>query len=351
MLKDAVLRTGAKQDKYIVELALHPAATPIVLTVTPDAELVVRGDTASIGPGYHAHVLATLAPVLDEIDYVWTDEQAPVQPAMCAWLASELRAAPTYRFGIPSTRRFRGDAPILTPLGPRDAAWRDAVLADPVHARDAFAWWDDAPGAEPLSRALLAMSFEVPWREPLDGDERELMTKVDEDLRAARKANPSLALPYAEWKELLFHLGIADEDVDAKASGTPLLGYRRLDLDVDLSGDWRVAIPGAMVGHWEDDGERYWATDGDRAIEFTSLTAKDESDSATLLAVAPERYPVVDRIAETDRVGRAEAYEDEGTPIVIGLMCSAPHVGIITCKGGTRDWALDTWRSLRQVEE
>ena len=110
-------------------------------------------------------------------------------------------------------------------------------------------------------------------------------------------------------------------------------------------------MPGAMVGHWEDDGERYWATDGDRAIEFTSLTAKDESDSATLLAVAPERYPVVERIAEADRVGRAEAYEEDGTSIVIGLMCSAPHVGILTCKGGTRDWALQTWRALRQASD
>jgi hypothetical protein len=33
---------------------------------------------------------------------------------------------------------------------------------------------------------------------------------------------------------------------------------------------------------------------------------------------------------------------------VIGLMCVAPHVGILTCKGGSQDWALATWRSLRR---
>jgi hypothetical protein len=107
-------------------------------------------------------------------------------------------------------------------------------------------------------------------------------------------------------------------------------------------------IPGAFVGHWEDDGAKFWATDGDRLIEFSSLTAGDEMDSATLLAVAPERYPVIERLTDGSRHGRAEAYEDGETPVLIGLMTDAPHVGILTCKAGTREWALATWRTLRR---
>ena len=42
----------------------------------------------------------------------------------------------------------------------------------------------------------------------------------------------------------------------------------------------------------------------------------------------------------------AEILEEAGIPMMIGLMCSAPHVGILTVKGGTQDWALATWRSL-----
>jgi hypothetical protein len=188
----------------------------------------------------------------------------------------------------------------------------------------------------------------VPWREPLDSDERELMMKVDEDLRAARKADPSLALPWPEWKELLGHLGIDDEEVTAKAGDrAPALGYRRHDLEIDLSGGWRIVIPGALVGRWEDDGAKYWATDGERAVEFSSLTAPDEPDSAKLLAIAPEHHPVLERLADGDRQGRAEAFEEDGVPIVIGLVTKAPHVGILTVKGGTRDWALATWRSLQ----
>jgi hypothetical protein len=351
MLKDRVARAGAKQDKYIVELKLHPAAPVATLVVLPDGELELRIDDAMLGPGYHAHAIDNVGPILDELDYVWTEpvDFAARQRAMCSWLADELRDIPGLRVGIPDTRRFHIDAPVLTALGPRDDAWRHAVLADPMVARDAFAWFEQGAGREPLSRALLAMSLEVPWREPLDADERELMTAVDEDLRAARKADPALPLPYAEWKELLVHLGIDDEDVSAKAGDRePVLGYRRHDLEIELSGGWRVVIPGSLVGRWEDEGAKFWATDGDRLVEFSSLTVDDERDSEKLLAVAPEHHEVVARISEPARHGRAEAYEENGTAILIGLMAHAPHVGILTCKGGTRDWALATWRSLRQ---
>ncbi len=351
MLRDAVVRAGAKEGRFLVELALHPAAPRGTLGVAPDGEIVLRAETATLGPGYHAHVIERVSPVLDELDYTWTDSFDPdeTRAAMCAWFAGELRGEEQVRIGMPKARRFRVDAPVLTALGPRDAAWRDAVLADPLRAADAFAWWDTGPGHEARSRALLAMSLDVPWREPLDAAERELMTDVDEQLRAAREADPALALPWPEWKEMLAHLGIEDEDVSEKAGdGTPVLGYRRCDLEVELSGGWVVCQPGSMVSHVEDDGARYWATDGDRAIEFSSLTAPDESDSAKLLAVAPERYPVIERLAEGERHGRVEAFEEKGVPVAICLMAQAPHVAILTCKGGTPDWAIATWRSLRR---
>ena len=90
--------------------------------------------------------------------------------------------------------------------------------------------------------------------------------KVHEDLRAARKADPALPLPYAEWAELLKHLGSDDKEITAQAGDREsALGYRRYDLEVELSGGWRIVIPGSFVGHWEDEGAKYWATDGDRA--------------------------------------------------------------------------------------
>jgi hypothetical protein len=351
MLKDGVARAGAKQDRYIVELKLHPSAAIVTLAVQPDGEITLRGDVSGLGPGYYAHLIERISPILEELDYVWKEPftLAGAQTAMCAWLADELRGGGQIRLGVPATRRFQVDAPVLTALGPRDAAWKAAVLADPAKAADAFVWWDTGPGREPLARALISLALEVPWREPLDKDEREQMMEVDEDLRAARKADPTLALPWAEWKEMLMHLGIEDEDVNEKVGERKsTIGYRRHDLEIELAGGWRVVVPGSFVGHWEEETARYWATDGDRAIEFTSFTAESEHDSAQLLAVAPEKYEVVERLVDGNRHGRAEAFVDNDTPVVIGLMTDAPNVGILTCKGGSRDWALSTWRSLQR---
>ena len=67
-----------------------------------------------------------------------------------------------------------------------------------------------------------------------------------------------------------------------------------------------------------------------------------------LLDVAP-LHPVIERLSDGDRRGRAEAYDTDGVHVVHGLVASAPHVAILTCKGAERDqpWALATWRSLR----
>ena len=351
--KGAVVRAGWTADRYVVELALHPAASNIVLTVEPDGELTVRGETGTIGPGYHADVIARLEPMLEELDYVWGDapggDTPSVPGAMCRWLADELARTGQVKLG--AVRNVVLDAPLLSMLGPRDTAWCDAVRADPLRAADAFAWWDSGPGHAARSRALLAMWHEVPWREPLDQVERDLMIRVDEDLRAARKLDREIDVPWAEWAELLDHLDRDDDEVHARAAGaTPTIGYRRHDLIVELSGGWSVQLGGNFVGAWEDEGERYWSTDGDRAIEVTTLTANDESASQRLLDVAPERHPVIARCAEGVYRGRAEAYVDDGVQIVHGLMACAPQVVIITCKGPLFDqpWALATWRSLRQ---
>lgn len=329
MYKDAVVG-----KKLVVN------TVPVLMTITEAAELVVTGD-AWIGPALVVDVANKLAAILDELDFVWTEpvELAAWQTKLRDALAEQVRAGTT-RFGVPAGRRFRLEAPILTALGPRDASWHTY--------EDAFAWWDLGEGKAELARALVKMWLEVPWREPLDGDERDLMKQVDEDLRAARSAE--LAVPWDAWKELLANLGIEDEEVEQHARTPSTIGYRRYDLDAELSGGWHVTMPGAMVGHWEDDGARYWATDGDRMIEFTSLTAEGEGDSDKLLAVAPEAHPVVERIADGELRGRAEAFTDDDVHVLIGLVASAPHVGILTCKSSDPDdsWARTMWKSLRR---
>lgn len=348
MLGEAVRDATSRR----VTLDLHPAAGPVRIAVLPDAELEITGETLAVGPGYHADVIARLAPVLDELDYVWADAGEDPRAAMLAHLARELAGGAT-RIGVPAGLHFVVDgAAVLTAMGPRDAAWRDAVIADPAKGADAFAWVDDGPGQLERSRALLAMWLEVPWREPLDADERALMMRVDRDLKAARKADRALALPYAEWAELREHLGDDEkaEELRAKATAPSLaIGYRRYAMEAELEGGWSLVLPGAFVGSWEDD--RYWATDGDRMIEVTCLETTGGQTSAELLAIAPEAHPVRERIDDGTRCGRAEAYDEGAVHVVHGLMAAAPGVAIITCKAAVEDepWALATWRSLRRA--
>jgi len=304
-------RTFKAWDRRSSQIAVHPAAPPVHATLD-GTELHVRGETWQVGPGYHADVLARFAPLLDELDLTWDAPALPeLQRQMCEWLAGELRDG---RTRLVERKYVVDGAAVLTMLGPRDSAWRDAVLADPMHAADAFAWWNKGDGVK--SRALLAMWHEVPWREPLDDRERDVLEHFHRDAEAAALVIPDDA------------------------------GYRRHDLRIDLSGGFSVQLAGAFVGKWEDEGARYWATDGDRAIEFESLTANAETSSEELLAAAPEQHEVIARLEDGTRRGRAEAYTDDGVRIVVGLVCDAPHVAILTCKGGDDAWALATWRSL-----
>jgi hypothetical protein len=355
MFKDAVIDASPKR----ITLALHSGAPPARLLVLPEGDLELRAETAAVGPAYHADVLERLAPILEELEYAWEgDDGGDPAPRMLAWLAGELAAGAT-RIGMPAERSFRIDCAVQTAMGPRDAAWRDAVIADPARGADAFAWWQRAPGHRERSRALLAMWHEVAWREPLDDAERAVLERAGADLAAARRAAPALDLPWLEWAELLDHLGADDEhaalvrerarESTAAAPDAPRIGYRRHPMEIELSGGWSLELAGSFVGRWEKEGDRWWATDGGRAVEFTSLTAEGETDSDRLLAVAPEAYPVIARVGSGEQRGRAEASDEGDVHIVHGLMARAPHVAILTCKGTVSDeaWALATWRSLR----
>ena len=342
-----------------VTLGLHPYAAPVRIVVLPEGDLEIHAETSAVGPGYHTEVLARIAPILEELEFTLEGETDDPKSAFTSWVTGELRRGAT-RIGMPADRMFKLDAAvdaiIQTALGPRDAAWRDAVLAEPSRGADAFAWWQRGPGREAFSRAQLAMWLDVAWREPLDRDERSLMESVDEDLTAARQANPELPFPFAEWSELLEWLGADDahaHEIRDLVGSTPvpdvLIGYRRHMLEIELTGGWTIDLGGAYVGKWEEDGASWWATDGDRVVEFTSLTAEGETDSQKLLEVAPSVHPVISRIEEPTRRGRAEAYDEADVHVVHGLVTCAPHVAILTCKGRLSDeaWALATWRSLR----
>jgi len=346
MWKGRELTVSAAQ----ITAVLHPFAPAIRIAVAADGELVVTGQAGGVGPALVDDVAARLAPVLDELDYAWIEAPSP-RDAILAWLAGEL-AGGARQIGMPAGRRFVIDAAVQTAMGPRDAAWRDAVLADPAAGRDAFAWWDRGPGQLARSRALLAMWHEVPWRAPVDDDERAMMARVDADLAAARDADAALALPCAEWAELAALLGddARAAELRGRATGPAAIGYRRFDMVIEVGGGWSIALPGAFVGRWEDDGDRYWATDGRRVVEVERFETA-EHDAEWLVDAAPPLHPVIERLDDGARRGRAEAHDEDDVHVVHGMVAVAPQVAMVTCRGAAADhaWALATWRSLRMA--
>ncbi len=371
MFKEAVTDASPKR----ITLALHPAAPPARLLVLPEGELELRAETATVGPGYHVEILERLAPILEELEYVWDDsgeggegeggeggegERGDPGPRMLAWLAGELSGGAT-RVGMPAARSFRVDCAVQTAMGPRDAAWREAVIADPARGADAFAWWERGPGRREQARALLAMWHEVAWREPLDDDERAVLARVDADLAAAHRADPALALPWLEWAELLGYLGEDGEHADlvrerAREVSGGGRGRRRAADRLPPSPDGDRAL-GRLVDRAvrrvrRPLGDRRRSLVGHRRGargRVHELHRRRGPDSEQLLAIAPEAHSVIERLADGDRRGRAEVTADGDVHLVHGLMARAPHVAILTCKGAASDeaWALATWRSLR----
>lgn len=355
-LKGAAVQATAKR----VTAKLHPFAPPVTVEVEDDAAIVVRGDASTIGPAYIEDALARLAPVLEELEYAWDGDAPDYRAAALAWVVDELRAGAT-SLGMPKGRRFAVAADeVQTPLGPRGPAWRAAVLEDPSKARDVFPWWDRAPGHADRARALLALWHEVPWREAIDDAERALLRRVDGELRAAREANADLALPYAAWAEVAKQLddlvhatelkARADADAEAHAdAGAKPIGYRHYDVDVEIEG-WLIRQPGSFLGKWEPDDNRYWAADDTRSFELMTIETT-EGDSQALLSIAPPLHAVIAEEADGERRARAEAYDDDDVHVVHGLVTTAPHVAILTCKASAADepWALATWRSLRRA--
>ncbi|HEY4181195.1 MAG TPA: hypothetical protein VGM90_30330 [Kofleriaceae bacterium] len=332
-----------------VTLDLHPEAMPVKIQVLPDGDIEVTGDTARLGPGYHRTISPIIAPLLDEMDFVWADVEADPRVAMPEWLSKYL-AGGKRSFGLSKEMQFKIDAAVLTPMGPRDAAWRDAVIKDPTTAQDAFAWWEDGAGRAELAAALIGMWLRCPWREPLDTEERDVMMSIDGALRAAKKLDPALPIPYAEWAQVRTYLG-ADKDrvanlVEKAAGAEATIGYRRFALEVEVD-SWRLDVPGCFVAN--DEEEKYWATDGDRLVELVTITTDGAQSSQELLDIAPPKHPVVERMDDSERRGRVEIEADGDVKVLHGIMASTPHVALLTCKSNTGDieWARDVWRSLR----
>jgi hypothetical protein len=383
----------------LLSVKLHPCAEDVEISVAGPRELAVSAKTSSVGPGYHIYLCQTLRQLGERLELRWEprDEAGAtgdptgyfhecllkggvdvrrdaLDREMLAWIGDvaarvlHMPAGSRVALSMPSDHVFDADGQVLTPLGPRDQAWLERTVSDPGSARDFFPWWEDGLGPEyQLGRALCLMWSDVRWRKPLDEDETRRMETVARLLEEAHRMDASLDFPWREWRELLGYLDAKVtplHDVIARRGariipGTPLIGYRRRPVTVNLPGSWRLSVPGSFTETWDEQGTycagepprtlwvstfNYRDTDGTLVAAEKLLTPPeaDGGEVVTLLDDAPRQQigrAFLKKMTENGKIH----WELAGESAIPGSLATCT---IAFDDERDREWAISTWRGL-----
>lgn len=391
---DARLRRDA-EDRPVLMVELHPASPPVEVRLGASGKVRVSAATTPAGPGYHQYLCDLFCQWADDCGigwladecqdptgFWWTGDRPRLEQDFLRWLATACAGAPR-SVGLPAGHGFTYPGEVLTPLGPRTAAWAAAVAAEPHRGGDFFPWWHaHLDAAFYRGRALYRLWCEFPWRPPLTEAEGEAADQIANDLATAFKLDPAAELPWAEWLELL--AAIEDDARGPRHCVTPTdtvlsvelwkragpapadparprIGYRRYPVRVGLDGGWSVEVPGSFAREW--DAERNWtAWDRTRTVWFrrVGFTKPDGSEPSAAEALEvgrttlPEGEPVTELVG--DGVHGAAVFgtiADDGRTVwrLAGVAGTRGELAVcnVYCESAAdRDWAVRTWLSLRR---
>jgi hypothetical protein len=201
---------------------------------------------------------------------------------------------------------------------------------------------------------------DVRWRPPLSESESDALEDAAVMLERAYQLDPSREYPWREWRELIEYASIATplrDQINARAEAVdpkiPLIGYRRKDVRVDLSGGWSLRIPGSFAESWED--ERTWyAWDATRTVRFSCFSITNEDGTPQSAEEILGTYVDIKETFEHDEagvIGRAYlAHSMDEHWNLHGRTAVSGSLAVCTITIGSpddRNWALETWRSLR----
>jgi hypothetical protein len=387
LVRTASLSTAAEGEARL-EVSLHPAARPLVLTATDAGRVAAEADTAALGPGYHRLVGRLLERLEQDLAVDWgrvnpdnpdeVDEAATLtfadrgatERAYLTWLgrtlvnARALRAggSPALHIGTPDGVRFTVDGAIATSLGPRDDVWLERAIGDTRLAIDVTPWWADATdGQSLLTRALTLMWFEVRWRPPALKPEGLVLDEVHRLLSRAFPLDPSLSYPWRTWAEIVGLRGITDpmaRQVVARAmreahDGVDI-GYRRAPVTITHEG-WALTVPGSFAE--KRSAEEWWGGGTGRAITLAAVQTGTDTGAmgaqAFVNQFAGDMGPDAIDHRGNGVVGRARLSSDTSSGVEIGVLDgysavvgSGAAIRIEFDDPADWQWALEMWRSL-----
>lgn len=393
------------EDKPVLLVSLHPTPPPVEIRLGASGKVRVEAITHAAGPGYHAYLCDLLRQMAEEFEmeaeppearndpggYFSTRQREPLEQhflrwlgGACAGIASKVTGWPV-QLGLSMAHKFQAPGEVLTPLGPRDRQWVEQVAADAQRGREFFPWWVPSPDAAFYrNRALVRMWCEFPWRPPLTEAEGELADGIAADLATAFKLDPSAEMPWPEWLELLaaiegdregftvtpddrvlsIELWKRTDPVPPKP-GVPPIGYRRHAVRERLCSGWSIEAPGDFAREWED--ARTWTGwNGSRTVWFQELGfAKPDGTTPgaqEALMVGRRSLPEGERLTDWTKgsvLGEAvfgpHADDDGRTVWRLSGLAAVPG-RLVLCNiyvedATDRDWAVNTWRSLRHEPE
>lgn len=353
------LDTGAATERYDdgVERRLLALEEPVRFWLD-GRTLHVEARTSTLGPGYHAALVASLDAMAVEAGLTWSEVEddtgffaARDVPALehayttffknlCRGVLDIIEEEGTSGLAIQIALSARPvlEGRIATPLGPRDRGFFEHP--DP---RAHFPWWEQ--GLTPTVRERLAAALlwsHFPWRSPLDEEEEAIGALV-----LSLMQGQSSDLPLDEVRQIM-----AREEEAPPQPGA--IGYRRGDITLRLPSGWQIDMPGHFWGEPEDeDGTMiYWF--GPRAIRITTFRYDGRFEPQEILAGSDAEI----RERHTDHVITADFTEDdEGDGRYILLSARIEAAGrsalvTVTLEGETadavgRDWAL---RVVRRIQ-
>lgn len=374
----SIVRRARADGTWSLAVDLHPASPAMLIEATDAGRVVATAETTFAGPGYHRFAGRVLERLGLELSITWGSEdpwdvtfgeRPAVEQAYLTWLGRQLvtaRAAVAngrtgLHLGLPPGTRFTTDGAILTALGPRDAGWLDAAVADPRVAIEITPWWADATdGRYLLNRAVCLLWREVRWRPPAIEEESALLDEVHRLLTRAFQIEPDLPYPWPAWHELSKARGINDHmarlvgDRAVKTPGQAPIGYRR-DPVVVSHGGWALEIPGFFAERRTED--EWWAGGSGRSITLAATETGTGYGPMTadefLRQVADDLGPEALNHRAGRVNGRARLATDTTSGVEVGVVdgyaaVAGSGAAIRVTFDDPEDWrwALDTWRAL-----
>jgi hypothetical protein len=393
---DAVLDTRLMrdgEDRPVLLVDLHPVSPPVEIRLRGSGKVQVSAQTTPTGPGYHQHLCEIFHQLAadfgfswhpdsnDPTDYFFSRSTAAVEQQFLRWLAGACARSPA-AIGLPAAHGFTYPAEVLTPLGPRTWEWARSVVEEPHRGGEFFAWWfPDLDAAFYRNRAVARMWSDFPWRPPLTDAEGEMADQIANDLATAFKLAPDAELPWTEWLELLdaIQTDAAGDQFCVTPTDTvlsielwkragpvpghtgPRIGYRRHPVRAALDGGWSIEIPGSFAREWDD--ERNWTgwdctrTVWFRRVGFTKANGAPPTARESLEVgrrSLPEGEPVVPPLEAGEVRGEAVfgPVDEDGRTVwrlsgVAGVGGQLAVCNVYTQTLDDREWAVQTWRSLR----